>query len=236
GVRLPAPVRFDGGPAQRLPPEATRRFLDAAGRENAFTVAATVVPADVRQRGPARIVSFSAGPFARNFDLGQDGDRLVFRVRTAVTGANGMNPHVVTARVLAAGRAAQVVASFDGAVARVHVDGRAVGRRHLAAAGCVLPFLCDGDLPLAAALAGALLAVALLGLARPRGRRHAIALAGVAAAAGAALLGLLDVDRGALLHGWGAPLLAAAGAALVAAAVAPHRGVSADAPATPRAA
>lgn len=108
---LPAPVQLDGGAAKRLPPEAARRLFEEAVRRNALTVIATITTADVRQTGPARIVSFSRDQFNRNLDLGQEARRIAFRIRTPITGANGTEPHTETPAVLEADHPVTVVAS-----------------------------------------------------------------------------------------------------------------------------
>lgn len=210
---LPAPLSLQGGSAAaRIAPEAARRFLELAVERNAFTLVASLSTADITQTGPARVVSFSADPFNRNFDLGQKGDRLIFRVRTPVTGPNGMNPRTETPSVLEEGRATAVAASFDGSVARIYVDGQTRGRANLAAAGCLLRNLCDSDLPIATALFGGLLAAIALGLLVPRSRPRAVALSLAAGASGALLLRALQaVQEVPLFEGW-TPLLALAGA------------------------
>lgn len=211
---LPAPVLLDGR-AHPVPEEATRRFAAEAAQHDAFTVVATIVPADVRQGGPARIVSHSRDTWHRNFDLGQEGARLVFRVRTPLTGPNGNVRTAETAAVLSPGRPATLVASFDGAVSRVDVDGLPRARRHLGAQACALPSACDTDLPLAAALFGALLAIIALVASRARSPAGAIALAFAAAGAGAWLLRAAAAERLVWLAGWGAPLMVLLGAACV---------------------
>ena len=142
------------GEAMLVPRASARRFGLAAIRSNSFTVVARVSVANVDQDGPARIVSFSADPFHRNFDLGQERRQLVFRVRTPVTGVNGERFRTESAPTLKLGKETLVVASYDGAVARIHVDGQLQGRSNLAAAGCVLPALCDSAVPATWALLG----------------------------------------------------------------------------------
>ena len=173
---LPEPITLDGGEANRLSPDVSRRFLHSAITRNGFTLIATVTTANAHQNGPARLVSFSADQFNRNFDLGQEDARLVFRVRTTITGPNGMHPHVETSPILVAQRPILVVATFDGAVSRVYVDGRAQGRSNLAAAGCLIPLLCDTGVPIASALFGGLCAIAVIGIVRPTSRGSAIML------------------------------------------------------------
>ncbi|MAF10410.1 hypothetical protein CMK11_08160 [Candidatus Poribacteria bacterium] len=77
-----------------LADEADKHLLDAFRNANALTVEATIAPRDLSQSGPARIVTFSTDSGSRNFTLGQQGDRLVFRLRTPRTGANGASPEV----------------------------------------------------------------------------------------------------------------------------------------------
>jgi outer membrane protein assembly factor BamB len=65
---------------------------------------------DARQTGPARILTFSSDPYHRNFTLGQEGDRVVFRLRTPETGENGMNPETTIGRRVGPGGNLQRVA------------------------------------------------------------------------------------------------------------------------------
>lgn len=142
--------------------ELARRFHAGAVETGSFAVVATVKPGNVHQTGPARIVTFSMDQFRRNFDLGQEGRRAVFRVRTPATGDNGMWPHVVTEPALTDAKYVTIVATFDGSVSRVFVDGVLRGRANVEAGGCALPALCDSDLPLGAAVLGMALAVLVL--------------------------------------------------------------------------
>lgn len=174
---LPNPITLNGGEATRLSPDVSRGFFDSVTTRNGFTLIATVVTANTHQTGPARLISFSADQFNRNFDLGQEDARLVFRVRTLLTGPNGMYPHVETSPVLIAQRPMFLVATFDGAVSRVYVDGHAQGRSNLAAAGCLIPMLCDTGVPITSALFGGLCAIAAIGILRPVSRKSTIMLA-----------------------------------------------------------
>jgi hypothetical protein len=149
-----------------------------------------VATADVHQDGPARLVSFSLDQFHRNFDLGQEGRRLVFRVRTPISGPNGMNPHTETSPVLETNRITTIAATFDGTIARVYVDGYLRGRTNLAAASCRVPTLCDADLPVATAALGGLLTVVAIATVRPRSPMRTLLLAMLSAVIGIALLHL----------------------------------------------
>lgn len=189
---LPAALTLEGQEAKRLPANVTHRLFRLAVERNALTVIARVVTADVHQEGPARLVSFSLDQFHRNFDLGQEGRQLVFRVRTPTSGPNGMDPYTETSPVLETNRATTVAATFDGTVARIYVDGQLRGRTNLAAAGCRVPTLCDADLPLATATLGGLLAAVVLATVRPRSRMGMMLLATLAAVVGIALLHLVQ--------------------------------------------
>ena len=169
---LAQPVTLYGGAPLRLPEGVARDFSAAASRANALAVVARITPENVTQEGPARIVSFSRDPFHRNFDLGQQGRRLVLRIRTPVSGANGAGFPTETEPVLEAGKEVLVLAAYDGGVARIYLDGALYGRRNLAAAGCAVPALCDESLPAAWGLLGAALAIIALALVGCRAALH----------------------------------------------------------------
>ena len=90
---------------------------------NQFTLSANVATADTTQTGPARIVSLSRDPDHRNFTLGQEGSHLVFRLRTPLTGENGMQPELIAPNVFATSDLRHVVITYDGSLLRLFVDG-----------------------------------------------------------------------------------------------------------------
>ncbi|MDF3127927.1 hypothetical protein P0Y35_01830 [Kiritimatiellaeota bacterium B1221] len=59
---------------------------------NELTLECVIETASLTQTGPARIVSFSNDSQNRNFTLGQEGAKLIFRLRTPQTGNNGIQP------------------------------------------------------------------------------------------------------------------------------------------------
>jgi VanZ family protein len=87
-----------------------------------FTLIAKVAAAHTEQFGPARIISFSADPVQRNFTLGQEGDDLIFRLRTPSTGSNG-TPDMIVRDVFATTHQKNLVISYSGTALRVFVDG-----------------------------------------------------------------------------------------------------------------
>ena len=215
GFSLYTTVTLDGGPARELPPEAATVLMRRLSTTQGFTVAARIRTDDLSQEGPARIITFSGDTLHRNFDLGQERDRLVFRVRTPISGENGERARVMSLPILQAGRSFTVVATYDGMIARIFVDGVLVGRSNIAAAGCRVGALCGWAVPSAWSIVGgvaALLALSLVPLAR-RGPTIMIALL-----AGLVPMGLVYVlpHYGLLAgtHGW-FPLLSLFGAGTV---------------------
>lgn len=90
-------LRLEGG---RTLVEGANELLLAACREkHELTLIAEFKTADMRQTGPARIVSFSLDGQKRNFSLCQERDKLVLRLRTPQTGLNGTEPEVELAQL-----------------------------------------------------------------------------------------------------------------------------------------
>lgn len=164
------PLDFETRGAHEMSPGVAHALYIQARTRNALTVVARVATGSTAQTGPSRLVSFSKNTVARNFDLGQEGPRLWFRVRTPLSGDNGMDGdlYVETSPVFVDERPITIVATYDGGVARVFSNGGLVGRRNIAAAACAIPTTCDSDLPLASAAFGALASLIPLGSWRPR--------------------------------------------------------------------
>lgn len=87
-----------------------------------FTLSATVATAEPKQTGPARIISLSGNPYARNFTLGQDQSDLIFRLRTRLNGENGGSPEFSIPNVFADTDAHQIIVVYDGRYFRLYVD------------------------------------------------------------------------------------------------------------------
>ncbi len=79
--------------------DADSALLEACRRSGQLTIEAFLRPDHLKQQGPARIVTFSSSANERNFTLGQQDDRLIFRLRTPATGVNGVNPEVALCRL-----------------------------------------------------------------------------------------------------------------------------------------
>ena len=86
-------VQFTGGKAQGTTGDSSKlaQLIQATGE---YSIEAWVVPANVTQEGPARIISYSAGDSNRNFTLGQTLYRYDFMHRSSTTDGNGEPAHV----------------------------------------------------------------------------------------------------------------------------------------------
>lgn len=113
---------------------AATKVIQACQSTGELTVEAWIVPADERQTGPARIVTFSGDTLTRNFTLGQDhsldqsgmasgGGYFIVRMRTTRTDENG-EPALRTPLGTSATDLTHLVftRSRDGVV-RLYIDG-----------------------------------------------------------------------------------------------------------------
>ena len=111
-AKMIAGGRMDLAGGAMLAEGADEALLNACRQGHQLSVEATIRPADIRQGGPARIISFSTDPYHRNFTIGQERDHLVLRLRTPRTGENGMRPESALCR-LEAGRSHHVIVSYS---------------------------------------------------------------------------------------------------------------------------
>jgi VanZ family protein len=82
---------------------------------NAFSIRIECATDDASQNGPARILSNSVSPLARNFTVGQVGGDLVFRLRTPQTGFNGYPLETIVPDVFTTHAPRDILLSYDGA-------------------------------------------------------------------------------------------------------------------------
>ena len=104
---------------------ANQPLLEACRASGELSVEVTLRTDNLAQSGPARLVSFSTDPYHRNFTLGQERDRLVFRLRTPQTGDNGMNPETSFGRI-EAGKWHHVLVTYRDGELTGYLDGRVV--------------------------------------------------------------------------------------------------------------
>lgn len=103
------------------------RLHEAIVAQNHFSVELWAEPTRTEQRGPARLVSYSADKFHRNFTIGQERDELVVRLRTTRTDLNGKNPELRVADIFRSGELRHIVVVFDSGTEQVYVDGQKRG-------------------------------------------------------------------------------------------------------------
>lgn len=98
-----------------------REIVEACRKTNELTIEAAITPTRGDQTGPARIITCSSNPTARNFVLAQDHDSLIFEVNTKPGGTT-------TARLgkLTAGKLQHVVLTCAPASLQCFIDGQAL--------------------------------------------------------------------------------------------------------------
>ncbi len=91
-------------------------------RKSAFTISTKLKTTKPEQTGPARIISLSNDSFRRNFTLGQQGNDLVFRVRTPLTGANAADVKLDVPNVFTDLKTHQIVITYSKSSLKIYVD------------------------------------------------------------------------------------------------------------------
>ncbi len=81
-------------------------------------------PSNLKQDGPARLLTISGGTSDRNFTIGQEGRSMQVRVRTNRTSKNGM-PALESSALLTT-QVTHAVYSFHNERARLYINGRLV--------------------------------------------------------------------------------------------------------------
>jgi len=101
------------------------RLLNALKQSNEISVEVWFKPGNLKQDGPARLVTISKNTSERNFTLGQEATSVQARLRTTRTSKNGM-PAIETERLLS-GKTTQAVYTRDSTGrASLYVNGKKV--------------------------------------------------------------------------------------------------------------
>lgn len=126
-IRGQAEVHCAGG---HLRLADTTNLLPIAHSSAGFSLEVIITPKDLKQVGPARIVSWSGGASLRNLTLGQQGQRLELRLRTTNTTLNGLRPHLLTEPVLST-EAQHVVVVWQPPMARIFHNGHLIAEERI---------------------------------------------------------------------------------------------------------
>ena len=113
------------------PDSPAMKLQKAIRRSSALTIETWIRPADIKQAGPARIVTLSRDSSNRNFTLGQDGDKVEVRLRTDKTSNNGIPSLPAPNRTLKT-KLTHVVYTHDrsGRTA-IYLDGKKVAEKKI---------------------------------------------------------------------------------------------------------
>ena len=103
----------------------SQKLFNLLSGGNQFSVEAWVIPENLTQTGPARIVSYSIDTGRRNFTLGQQVEQYDSRVQTINSGANGSNPQLRTEDMVAT-ELTHLVMTYDNLTGgrKIYVDGQ----------------------------------------------------------------------------------------------------------------
>ena len=139
-ISKPAAVRWGKNSLQLQKPTQIRsvqpahKLSGAIRRSGEITVEAWITPANIEQKGPARIVTLSKNSTERNFTLGQEADQYDFRLRTLNTSNNG-SPSLSTKKEQVSARLTHVVYTRNRAgLARIYLDGKKAAEKTISGA------------------------------------------------------------------------------------------------------
>ncbi|MDQ1326755.1 MAG: hypothetical protein QG641_35, partial [Candidatus Poribacteria bacterium] len=100
----------------------TDKLLNNIKDHKELSIEAWFSPSNLKQNGPARIISMSTDPGQRNFTLGQIGEDLAIRLRTTKTDQNGI-PELDTQKHILAQKPTHTIITYDGNAKRLYIDG-----------------------------------------------------------------------------------------------------------------
>ena len=115
-------VRFEGPSVLRT--KAAPVWVDAAIASGSLDIELQLKSKDSDQRGPARILTLSDGPYRRNFMVSQKGKDLLVRARREGADENGAPPLKVDG-IFETPRDLELEIRFRDRVIEIFVDGRA---------------------------------------------------------------------------------------------------------------
>lgn len=102
---------------------ADETLLKGCQQTNKLTIEAEITTHIANQSGPARIITYSSGASSRNFTIGQEGNRLMLRLRTSQTDLNGVESQAVLADILP-NRPMHLMLCYSPGSLQCYVDGK----------------------------------------------------------------------------------------------------------------
>jgi hypothetical protein len=132
-----AAVRRVDGSLQILKPtiiqtdQPPARLISAVRRTGEISVEAWAQAKDTTQEGPARMVTISQDSGARNFTLGQEGDRFEVRLRTSKTTGNGMPSLVSPAKTVKIKLTHVMYTHATDGKTRIYVNGKQTAEKQI---------------------------------------------------------------------------------------------------------
>lgn len=115
-------IEFPGtGQAVSISP--SQEFFNRMTKGNGLTLELWIETQDLKQSGPARILTYSSNTGERNFTVGQSYDQLVVRLRTTETSLNGTNPHLIIEDTFNDQSMQHLVVTYDFYEQRVYLNG-----------------------------------------------------------------------------------------------------------------
>lgn len=113
---------IEGSSAQSTKPPSS--FINEVKKNNSLSLELWFKPANLIQKGPARIFSLSGGTSDRNLTIGQEGKALQIRIRTTRTSNNGL-PAMKTNQFLKT-QMTHVFYTFGGNEAKLYINGKLI--------------------------------------------------------------------------------------------------------------
>jgi hypothetical protein len=101
------------------------KLLAACKKSNQLSIEVVLMTSNLKQKGPARIVSFSKDTNLRNFTLGQEDNSLVLRLRTSGNDTNGTKI-VVDLVDVEKERPMHLIVTYQDGKTVCYVDGKQV--------------------------------------------------------------------------------------------------------------
>ena len=103
-------------------PVAPTLMTERIRQTSQFTLCATIATDELKQTGPARIISLSSDPYHRNFMLGQQDNDLIFRLRTPLTGENGIKFNFIVPNVFTDTNYYRIAISYSNSILKIYID------------------------------------------------------------------------------------------------------------------